>query len=92
MNKVDALRLRYDRGSDVLYVSTGQNGAAYGEEGEAPGLVWRYRDDDDALVGVTVMDFQTYWKPRYAELVDEFSTHFGMPQAHIENALEAAKL
>lgn len=84
----DPFRLRYDSGSDVLYVSIGQAAPAYGEEGDAPGLVWRYRDADNVLIGVTVMDFHSYWKPRFTKLLSEFSEHFGIPKASIRKALD----
>lgn len=88
----DPFRLRYDSGADVLYVSIDQAAPAYGEEGDAPGLVWRYRDADDRLIGVTVMDFHSYWKPRFAKLVNEFADHFGLPHSRVKQALEEARL
>ena len=86
----EPMHLRYDQASDVLYVSTDNAGPGYGEEADAPGLVWRYRDDDDSLMGVTVMDFGSYWRPRLPQLVEEFSAHFGLAPHVVRGVLEAA--
>ena len=88
----DPFSVQYDRGSDVLYVTTKLFGPAYGEEGDAPGLVWRYSDADNTLIGVTVMDFHSYWQPRFPELVKEFSSHFGLAPKRARKVLEAANL
>lgn len=80
-------RVSYDRGSDVLYVASAHYGPSYGEE-DAPGLIWEYRDDDGSLVGVTVMDFGSYWKPRFAELVSQVASHFHVPERRAKSILE----
>ena len=85
----DPLRVRYDKGSDVLYVMTGRYGPAYGEE-DGPGLVWRYLNSDDTLVGVTVMDFRSYWLPRVAELATVVGDHFHIPPTTVRSTLESA--
>jgi uncharacterized protein YuzE len=88
----EALQIRYDRASDVLYVTTSRYGAAYGDEEDAPGLIWRYLDKDDTLVGVTVMDYRAYWQPRFTELVDQLSSHFHIPPSKTKEVLEGAQL
>jgi hypothetical protein len=85
----EALRARYDRASDVLYISTLRYGPAYGEE-DAPGLIWEYRDDDGTLVGVTVTDYSTYWRQRSAELLAQMMSHFHVSEANARQALDVA--
>ena len=89
----EALRARYDRASDVLYISTLRYGPAYrpsyGEE-DAPGLIWEYRDDDATLVGVTVMDYSAYWCARRAELLAQMVSHFHVSEANARQALDVA--
>jgi hypothetical protein len=83
----EPLRLRYDQRSDVLYVSAAPHNGAYGEEG-SPGLVWRYSDDDNSLVGVTVVDYATYWRPRLRLLVKEMASRFHIAEDSAKQALE----
>jgi len=85
----DHFRVRYDSISDVLYITTSGFGPAYGEE-EAPGVFWRYLDADGTLVGVTILDFDSYWKPRLPSLVEQISHHFHVPAHAARNALESA--
>ena len=85
----DHFRVRYDRASDVLYVTTPNYGPAYGEEAE-PGVFWRYLDVDGTLVGMTVMDYQAYWRPRFPSLIEQFSQHFHLPQQAAREVLEIA--
>ena len=63
-------RVRYDRESDVLYISTqpGKRGIA---EETLPGVLWRYEVAGGNIVGVTILDFSSYWKPRLDELVHD---------------------
>lgn len=84
-------QIRYDRASDVVYIMTDRYGAAYGEEEESPGLIWRYLDADDSLVGLTIMDFSTYWKPRLPQLAKEFSQHFHVPARQAKKVIESVE-
>lgn len=85
----DHFRVRYDSASDVLYITTEAFGPAYGEE-DAPGVFWRYLDADGTLVGVTVLDFGSYWKPRLPSLVEQISQHFHVPTKDARSVLETA--
>lgn len=82
------MQMRYDRASDVLHVSLGA-GAALVREGK-PGLLWRYSVDTGTLIGVTIVDLTTYWKPRRAELVANFARRFGIPRDQARQMLEGA--
>ena len=82
------LRVRYDRASDVLYINTARSGPAYGEE-DAPGLIWRYLDEDGSLVGLTVIDYSAYWVPRFAELVEQLTAHFHVPELNAQRVLSS---
>ena len=84
----DRFRVRYDRASDVLYVTTSNYGPAYGEEAE-PGVFWRYLDIDGTLVGMTVMDYQAYWRPRFSSLIEQFSQHFHLTSPAAEEVLNS---
>ena len=82
--------VRYDRASDVLYISTRPNRAAVSEEG-LPGVMWRYDASDGGIVGVTIMDFDHYWSSRISELTVDVAAHLSLPQAKARDILEAAK-
>lgn len=69
------LRARYDRDSDVLYLSSRPGVPARSRE-EQPGMVWRYDVEGGDLVGVTVIDFGTYWRRRRRELVEQIANRF----------------
>jgi hypothetical protein len=87
MMNPDSLHLRYDEGADVLYVMTPRYGPAYGEE-DGPGLVWRYLDADHSLVGLTILDYEAYWRPRLDELVAMMADRFQIPASAARKALE----
>ena len=80
--------VRYDRGSDVLYISARQEAAAKGVE-DRRGIVWRY-DKDGNLIGVTIMDFGELWTGKHDELAGELSRRFHVPASDVEDALESA--
>jgi hypothetical protein len=90
MTRPDALRARYDRGSDVLYLTICPDAPAISEEGDEPGLVWRYALGDGALVGVTVLDYEAYWSPRARELIESLVRRLHVPKRVAEEALEIA--
>lgn len=78
--------VRYDEGADVLYVTTDGFAGSYGDE-DAPGVFWRYRNSDNVLVGVTVLDYSSYWRPRILSLTEQFSNHFHVPRQMAEDVL-----
>jgi len=82
-------RISYDRHADVLYVTTSRNGPAHAKEDDN-GIIWRYLDTDDTLIGVTIMDFSEYWKPRISELAKQVSLHFHVPRTQAAAVLERA--
>jgi hypothetical protein len=83
-----ALRARIDRGADVLYV-TGRPGVPARSREEEPGLVWRYASDTGELVGLTIVDFSTYWAERRAELISRIAGRFMIDRAEAEKLLRS---
>ena len=57
------LKITYDGKSDVLYVTTVPPVAASSDEGP-PGILWRYAIDGGRVVGVTILDYDHYWRAR----------------------------
>lgn len=84
-----ALRVRYDRISDVLYVSSRPGAPARSRE-EAPGLVWRYDVKRGDLIGVTIIDFATYWGQRRPELAKQIAIRFAMSSEEAQDVLDRA--
>ncbi len=84
-------RVKYDGRADVLYISTERNGPSYAREGR-DGVIWRYLESDDSLVGVTIMDFDCYWKGNLADLVVQVSSHFHVEKQHARATLELAQV
>lgn len=83
------LSVTYDRNSDVLYVSTRPGAPARSRE-EAPGLVWRYDVKRGDLIGVTIIDFTTYWGQRRPELVKQIAIRFAMSSEEVQDVLDRA--
>ena len=90
MARPDVLRARYDRRSDVLYLTLRPDAPAISEEEDEPGLMWRYAVGDGSLIGVTVLDFEAYWSPRSPELIDSLVKRLHIPKRMAEEALETA--
>ena len=67
-------RVRYDSDSDVLYISTQPGKHGISKE-SLPGVLWRYETEDGEIVGVTILDFSHYWKPRLDDLVRDLENH-----------------
>jgi hypothetical protein len=84
-----ALSISYDRDSDVLYVSTRADVPALSEE-EKPGLLWRYDPESGDLIGVTIVDFGTFWSRRRSELIADFASRFQMSPEEARRALDSA--
>ena len=57
----------YDSDSDVLYVSAQPGKCGIARE-SLPGVLWRYEPGTEETVGVTVIDFMSYWRARTSEL------------------------
>jgi uncharacterized protein YuzE len=86
---MNEFRVKYDRLADVLYVSTERNGPSYAREG-SDGIVWRYLESDGSLVGVTILDFDCYWKGHLPDLADQVARHFHVPTKKAKTVLEHA--
>lgn len=83
-------RVRYDRGSDVLYVTRRPGRPARSEPGR-PGMVWRYDLQSGELIGVTIIDFSTYWRPRERELLAQLASHFSIARSEAEAVIAEAE-
>lgn len=83
-----ALRARFDRSADVLYLSARPGVPARARE-EEPGLVWRYASDDGELVGLTVIDVSTYWAERRPELISRIARRFMIDQSEAEKLVSS---
>jgi uncharacterized protein YuzE len=81
------LNVRYDRNSDVLYISVRREVATKGVE-DRQGIIWRY-DREGGLIGATVLDYQGLWEGKGHQLATELSRRFEIPTDEIKHALEA---
>lgn len=90
MTDLPSFNVAYDKGSDVLYISSRKVPAYRGVE-DAQGIVWRY-DRQGELIGVTVVDFYDRWHLvlRRRELARKISEGFHIPQQHAMTVLERA--
>lgn len=84
---MDEFRVKYDRLADVLYISTERNGPAYAREG-ADGIIWRYLETDDTLVGATIMDFDCYWRAHLTNLIAQVANQFRVPAKEAKTVLD----
>jgi Protein of unknown function (DUF2283) len=84
---IPALRSTYDHAADVLYLTTRPDARARSRE-EQPGLVWRYSVNDGELIGLTVVDFSTYWGERRPELIGRVAERFSLPARDAQEALD----
>ena len=79
-------KVSYDQRADVLYVTTESNGPSLATEGD-DGIVWRHLTSDGRLVGMTVLDFDSYWKDHLTQLTDQLAKRFHVPQHLAKTAL-----
>ncbi len=82
------LSVTYDRNSDVLYVSRRPGAPARSRE-EAPGVVWRYDAERGDLIGVTIIDFATYWGQRRSELAEQIASRLAMSRKEAQVVLDS---
>ncbi len=85
MRSEERFRVTYDAASDVLYLHVRAGIPAISSEGE-PGVFWRYSGDGD-IVGVTVIDFETYWGPRIDQLIDDVAQRLRLPRRAVREGL-----
>jgi len=70
----EMLHVSYDRGSDVLYVRTGQAVPSV-TRAQPDGVLFRFAIDGGEASGVTVLEVSSLWGSRFdklAEIVSEF--------------------
>jgi uncharacterized protein YuzE len=88
MSDFKSFNVTYDRGSDVLYISSRREAAARGIESPV-GIVWRY-DRDGELIGVTIIDYSELWYTRRSELAEQLSKGFEIPIGQVNAILNHA--
>jgi hypothetical protein len=81
----DNLEIRYDRLADVLYITRRAVPARSKEV--RPGMYLRYGLDRGDVVGLTILDYSTYWRPRFEELVDQVAQGFSLPREVAQSVL-----
>jgi len=81
-------KIRYDKTSDVLYVVMA-NVPATSDEG-SPGVLWRHALNDGTLVGVTILDFDHYWRKRLDLLAKDLSRGLHVPPSVARKLLQSA--
>jgi uncharacterized protein YuzE len=82
------LEITYDNDSDVLYVTILPTVAASSDEG-APGVLWRHAIGDGRVVGVTILDFDHYWRSRLDELTQDLSRGLSLSKRETRQLLES---
>ena len=82
-----AARVAYDRDADVLYISTqpGRHGIV---QESLPGVLWRYEPGSGDIVGVTIIDFLSYWQSRMDDLVHDLEDHLSIDSNEAKSLLE----
>ena len=76
----------YDRDSDVLYLSTRPGTPARSQE-KQPGVIWRYDAERGDLIGVTIIDFASYWRSRQDELAKQIAIRFAVSRKAAQDVL-----
>src|SRR5438067_7158043 len=74
-----SLDVRYDRASDVLYISRRKGSSLLSRHGNDPSLIWRFDRTTGEVVGVTVRHFAAYWRPKLDELADQIAYQLALP-------------
>ena len=54
-------------------------------------MVWRYDLQSGELIGVTIIDFSTYWRPRERELLAQLASHFSIARSEAEAVIAEAE-
>jgi uncharacterized protein YuzE len=88
MTKVSLFDVAYDRGADVLYISTTKLPASSGIE-DSCGIIWRY-GAEGKLIGATIMDFHETWSERSPMLATEIARQFEIAQHQAQDLVDQA--
>lgn len=88
MSDFKSFNVTYDRGSDVLYISSRREPATRGIE-DPTGIVWRY-DRSGELIGCTIVDYSGLWYTRRRELAGRLSDGFHIPVGQVDAILNHA--
>lgn len=83
----DFASIKYDQASDVLYIATKPGRKARMEE-TLPGVLWRYDCTDGNIVGVTILDYSHYWKPRLSVLSEDIVDRLHISRGEVRRMLE----
>ena len=82
--------LDYDQITDVLYVYLEARVPSRAEEDD-DGLIWTYRLDNGTPLGVTIVDYNDFWRSRRARLVSRMSEVFHFPATVVDRELHVAE-
>jgi hypothetical protein len=77
----------FDREHDVLTISIGPKRSGRDEE-ERSGLVYRYDWTTGALIGVTLVDFEKYWRQRIPRIAEIIAGQLGLSKGDTEQLLK----
>lgn len=77
----------YDSAADVLYVTVGKIGRPAWTDEDEIGLVWRFSEEDDLPIGVTIIDFREVWALRRKELVRRMAEKLRLSRRMTERTL-----
>jgi uncharacterized protein YuzE len=83
-----SLHAKYDRNSDVLYISAKREAAIRGIE-DRSGIVWRYGSGGD-LIGATIIDYFDLWRENKSALVKEIAEKFHVDTGYADELLKRA--
>lgn len=84
-----AITARYDRSADVLYVTTDRNAPAKAKV-DGDGLIWRYAMSTGEPVGVTIMDYKSFWVDHLAEIVSSVAKVFHVSASQASAAIRSS--
>jgi uncharacterized protein YuzE len=88
MIDLPSFTVSYDRGSDVLYITSRKAAAHHGIE-DQQGVVWRY-DSSGELIGIIVVDFYDRWYLHRPELARKISEGFHIPEPQAKTVIDHA--
>ena len=85
---IQSFSVEYDEDADVLYIGALGAAASQGVQ-DRYGFVWRY-DGTGSPIGVTVVDFEHFWREKRETLERELAKHFSVTQAYASDVIDQA--
>ena len=84
---IKAQRINYYKEDDLLYISFRAGKKPVASE-SLPGIYWRYEEDTNELVGITILDFDDYWRSHLDDLVNELNSRLNIGKNNVRYMLE----